>query len=79
MSPNVHSSKIIFYAILTCLCACAGCGNNPDTDQKLIAIFYAHRDGIPLTNLDNAGELPANCYMRPIESNWFIAYHRDED
>jgi hypothetical protein len=35
-------------------------------------------EGVVLTNLDNARTLPANIYLRPIESNWFLFYQRDE-
>jgi hypothetical protein len=34
--------------------------------------------GLLLTNLDNAQTLPADVYLRPIESNWFLFYSRDE-
>jgi hypothetical protein len=35
--------------------------------------------GLLLTNLDNAQTLPANVYLRPIESNWFIFYDRTDN
>jgi hypothetical protein len=34
--------------------------------------------GVVSTNLDNAQTLPANVYLRPIESNWFIFYQRTD-
>jgi len=34
--------------------------------------------GVVSTNLDNAQTLPANVYLRPIESNWFIFYQRSD-
>lgn len=34
--------------------------------------------GVDLTNLNNAQALPANLYLRPIESNWFIFYQRTD-
>jgi hypothetical protein len=35
--------------------------------------------GVVSTNLDNAKTLnPGTTYIRPLESNWFIFYHRDE-
>ena len=34
--------------------------------------------GVISTNLDNAQTLPANVYLRPIESNWFIFYQRTD-
>jgi hypothetical protein len=39
---------------------------------------YQHWKGLLLTNLDSAQTLPANVYMRPIESNWFIFYQRSD-
>lgn len=36
------------------------------------------REGVILTNLDKANTLPANVYLQPIETNWFIFYQRDE-
>ena len=36
------------------------------------------RDGVLLTNLDGASALPANVYLRQIETNWFIFYQRDD-
>jgi hypothetical protein len=40
---------------------------------------YQDGQGVVLTNLDNAQTLPANVYLQPIESNWFIFYQRDDD
>jgi hypothetical protein len=34
--------------------------------------------GLVLTNLENAQSLPANIYLRPIETNWFIFYDRTD-
>ncbi|MGH7980531.1 MAG: hypothetical protein ACREE6_14235 [Limisphaerales bacterium] len=34
--------------------------------------------GTVCTNLDNVQTLPANVYLRPIESNWFIFYQRSD-
>jgi hypothetical protein len=34
--------------------------------------------GILQTNLDAVGTLPANIYLREIETNWFIFYQRDD-
>jgi hypothetical protein len=34
--------------------------------------------GVVSTNLDNAQTLPANVYLRPIESKWFIFYQRSD-
>ncbi len=34
--------------------------------------------GMVDTNLDKAQSLPANVYLRPIGTNWFVFYQRDE-
>jgi hypothetical protein len=34
--------------------------------------------GLISTNLDNAQRWPANVYLRPIESNWFLFYQRSD-
>jgi hypothetical protein len=36
------------------------------------------REGVVLPSVDKAQTLPANIYLRPIETNWFIFYQRDE-
>jgi hypothetical protein len=36
------------------------------------------RHGLIQTNLDQASRLPANAYINPIETNWFLFYQRDE-
>jgi len=34
--------------------------------------------GVLLTNLDDARTLPVNIYLRPLETNWFLIYHRTD-
>ena len=36
------------------------------------------RQGVILTNLDEAHTLPANVYLRPVETNWFLFYQRTD-
>lgn len=48
-------------------------------NSEIKAVTYQQQwKGIVLTNLDNAQTLPANVYLRPIESNWFLFYQRDD-
>lgn len=36
------------------------------------------REGLLSTNLDDAGNQPANVYIRLIQPKWFVFYQRDE-
>ncbi len=36
------------------------------------------REGVLLPDLNKTASLPARCYIRQIEPNWFIFYQRDE-
>lgn len=36
------------------------------------------KNGVLVTNLDEAHKLPENTYLRPIESNWYIFYGSSE-
>jgi len=48
-------------------------------NSEINGITYRQQwQGVVLTNLDNAQTLPANVYLRPIESNWFIFYQRTD-
>jgi len=48
-------------------------------NEEMNGTNYQHQwQGVVSTNLDNAQTLPANVYLRPIESNWFIFYQRSD-
>lgn len=40
--------------------------------------YHQEGEGVASTNLDQAQALPANVYLRPIETNWFIFYQRTD-
>jgi hypothetical protein len=47
-------------------------------NEEMNGTNYQQWRGVISTNLNNAQTLPANVYLRPIESNWFIFYQRTD-
>lgn len=47
-------------------------------DREVNGVTYHEWRGLISTNLNDARTLPANVYLRHIESNWFLFYQRDD-